>query len=99
MLKYTLSSRCKNWGAKYYVTDILHKVHTLFRDKKRKREFLELYEKDYEHKFGINELLKIEGKWNKVPGPQRKFIPVDNYIPVVDEEETMERLKTTKSSI
>lgn len=92
LLKYTLAERCKNIFAKFYLSDIIHKVQTLFRDKKRMNTFKKLYKEDYDYKFTMNELLKAQGKWHKEPGPQRKYIAVDEYVAVTNDPETLERL-------
>ena len=99
LLKWTLSHRCKNMLAKYYITEIMHSVHTLFRDKTRIGHFKRLYSEDLDHKFDINELLQVKGRWSKDPGEQRKYISVSEYIPVVDKEGTLARFDTTKTSV
>lgn len=98
LLKYTLSERCKNVLAKYYISNIMYKVHTLFRDRRRADEFHRLYKEDFDYKFTLNELLKAQGKWSKEPGPQRKYISVREYVPVTNDPDTLTRLDTKKTS-
>lgn len=98
LLKTTLSDRCRNVLAKYYISDIIYKVQTLFKDNQRMEEFKRLYKQDFEHKYELNKLLKVEGSWNKKPGPQRKYIHVDEYVPVTNDDDTLERLNTSKTS-
>lgn len=98
LLKYTLGVRCKNTLAKFYITEIIYKVHSLFADKKRRAEYKRLYKEDFDYKFEINVLLKVHGKWSKSPGPMRSFIPVDDYVPVTESEDILSRLNTTKTS-
>ena len=99
LLKTTISDRCKNVLAKYYISDIIYKVQTLFKDKQRRDEFKKFYKRDFDHKYELNKLLKIEGRWEKKPGAQRKYIHVDEYVPVTDEDDTLERLNTSKTSL
>lgn len=99
LLKHTISARCKNVLAKYYVSEILYKIQSLFKDKERIQKFKALYKKDFEYKFELNTLLKVEGRWTKKPGPQRKYINIDDYIPVIEDEEVKQRMKTSKTSL
>lgn len=99
LLKNTLSNRCKNLFAKYYLSEIIYRVQTLFKDRVRRKEFTKLYEKDFQYKIDRNWFLKVEGKWNKIVGPQRKYIDVDHYVPAIEDSEALERLTTTKTSI
>ena len=98
LLKYTLDKRCKNLCAKYYVTELIYKVQTLFRDKKRIEEFKKLYKEDFDYKFEMNILLRVQGKWEKKPGPQRKYFAVNDYVPVTKDEDTLKRMVTSKTS-
>lgn len=98
LLKYTLAKRCKNLCAKYYVTELIYKVQTLFKDKKRIEEFKKLYKEDFDYKFEMNILLRVQGKWEKKPGPQRKYFAVTDYVPVTKDEDTLKRMITTKTS-
>lgn len=97
LLKTTLSNKCGNVLSKYYISDIIHKVQTLFTDKQRRIEFRRLYKQDYEYKYDVNKLITVEGKWDKKPGPQRKYIRVEEYVPVVSDN-TLERMNTSKTS-
>lgn len=81
------------------MSEVIYRVQTLFKDKERRREFVKLYEKDFQYKIDRNWFLKVEGKWNKVVGPQRKYIHVDHYVPAIEDSEAFERLNTTKTSI
>lgn len=98
LLKYVLANRCKNSLAKVYISEIMFKVQTLFKDRKRALEFKRIYREEYDYKFELNYFLKVEGKWDKIVGPQRKYIHVNEYKPVINDEETLSRLKTTKTS-
>jgi hypothetical protein len=98
LLKNTLSKRCKNLYAKYYLSEIIYRVQTLFKDKARAKEFEKLYENDFKYKIDRNWFLKVGGKWNKVIGLQRKYIAVDRYVQAIDDSEALERLTTTKTS-
>lgn len=98
LLKYTLAHRCTNIPAKFYVTELIYKVQNLFSDKQRREEFKKLYREDFQHKFDLNILLKAQGKWNKKPGPQRKYYAINDYYPVIDREDTLSRLQTSKTS-
>lgn len=86
--------------AKYYVTEIIYKVQSLFKDIERRKKFKELYEKDFRVKYENCEYSKTNfSKWNKKPGPQRKYIPVDDYVPIISDGDIEERMKTTKTSM
>lgn len=98
MLKYTLAHRCKNACAKYYISEIIHCVQSLFKDTNRIETFRRLYKEDFDYKFEQNNFLKISGTWNKTIGPPREFKQIDRYYPVIDREETLKKLKTTKTS-
>ena len=99
LLKYTLSERCKNLYANYYLSEMIYLVQALFRDKERNEMFCKMYKTDLEYRFNMNGGLKVHGKWNKVIGAQRKYISVDDYIPVVNDDNTLDRIKTSKTSI
>lgn len=98
LLKYTISKRCKNVLAKYYVTEILYKVQSLFQDKDRIAEFKKFHKKDFAMRFDNNCYLKVQGKWCKKPGPKRKYIPIDDYAPIIDDNDTVNRMRTTKTA-
>ena len=99
LLKYTLSKKCKNMYAKYYLSELIYYTHNLFKDKGRIEKFNLIYKEDLNYRFSINLSLKVHGKWNKVIGSQREYIPVDEYINVVDDNDAFDRLKTSKTSI
>lgn len=99
LLKYKLSERCKNMYAKYYLSELIYLTYTLFKDKIRIDKFNCLYKEDLNYRFSINLSLKVHGKWNKVIGSQREYIPVDQYVNVIDDNDTFDRLKTSKTSV
>ena len=97
-LNIRLITDVNNSSAKFYITEIIYKVQNLFNDKLRREEFKRLYKEDFRHKFDLNVLLKAQGKWNKKPGPQRKYYHISNYYPVIDRDDTLSRLQTSKTS-
>lgn len=100
MIYFTMRVRSSGIHSNIYLTDLICYADSLFRSKKRLSNHMKVYQEIINQQFEFSKVTfcKVPGNWNKTPFPKRNYEEVTQYLPMVAEKTTLDRMLTSKSS-